>query len=200
MNIPVGQTSPAPTRELLPRVVWRLVQIAFVILIVMAAFQVASEKVIGLARHGQAKAQMKGLELAVNGYRTEYGHWPGNGGTKNETPVVLDASNQILPMLIVREGAQKGPAHPGNLRMIRFFDSVPARDNMKGGLTTEGALLDPWGNPFVVVVDYNDDDKVAIPEDVRGIDDPSSLATGVIAYSKGPPPHDPVRDYVRSWR
>jgi prepilin-type N-terminal cleavage/methylation domain-containing protein len=180
-----------------------LVVIAIIALLASIAVP-AGNVVLKKARQTQAKAMMKGLEIAIKGYQTEYNRYPLTpaGGAADGEPIVLEDGNTLIETLVLPPNASDD-AKTANPRNVKFYDP-PVAKGTSNGLTPGRGLMDPWGSPFTVVIDYDNDGQVTIPDDAKddsaSAPDPDTLATGVIVYTSGPAPHDKKKDYVRSWR
>jgi len=160
----------------------------------------AGNIVLKKARAVQARAMMKGLEVAIKGYQTEYNRYPAAPTGGGDADIALSDGNTLLAALVVRGTTGAAASNP---RAIAFYDPPPAKGaagSYTAGYTPGGGLVDPWGGTFVVTIDYDDDGEVAIPAAAAGANDAATIATGVVAYSLGPAPHDPEKDIVRSWR
>jgi len=158
----------------------------------------AGNIVLDKARNTQAKAAMKGLEVGIKGYQTEYNKYPANATYTDSQAIELVDGNELMQAITIH-GAQTAASKLVNPRALSFYDPSPAQKN-RNGYTPGGGLMDPWGEPYIVAIDYNGDNEVTIPSEAAGTDDPATLAVGVVAYSTGKPPHDPIRNFVRSWR
>ena len=92
----------------------------------------------------------------------------------NGLPAGYQASNAEL-MVILTGGATNGwtsvPIHPSiqnngkNPRINQYFNAKPAPGGSGApagaGLGTDGVFRDPWGNPYIVALDYNYDNTVS---------------------------------------
>lgn len=115
---------------------------------------------------------------AVKAYNIEYGKYPG----LDRQGAFLDAESNAFLLRILR-----GLDPLRNPRKIVFFEAREIRPrglfkpSSAGGLDPKtGALLDPWGNPYRIVIDADYDNVIANPYS----DDPP-LQTGVIVWSLG---------------
>lgn len=90
---------------------------------------------------------------------------------------------------------------PGNRQHVLnpdrkvFLDLRPASPGLSG-LSPAGEFLDPWGNPYQVILDVNGDNICEIPETRFG----SALATRVAIWSYGPDRRPDTVDDRFSWR
>jgi hypothetical protein len=46
-----------------------------------------------------------------------------------------------------------------NPRNLSLFDAKPAEDGLPGLGTGDHVFRDPWGNPYIITIDVNGDDK-----------------------------------------
>ena len=76
-----------------------------------------------------------------------------------------------------------------------FLDLRPAAPGLSG-LSPAGEFLDPWGNPYQVILDVNGDNICDIPETRFG----SALQTRVAVWSYGPDGRPDNLDDRFSWK
>lgn len=153
-----------------------LVAIVVVGLAVLGIF--GGRSVIGKARDLQARAVMKGLEIAITSYVTEYSHLPvvsnpapPNDGEARDTSE--ESGKVIMAVLLANDQTQ-------NPRSIRFFDPPPAKSTGAGYSNSTG-LIDPWGKGgYRILLDDNGDGTIPDPENRLG-----NLSGSVLIYSAG---------------
>ena len=119
----------------------------------------ASESMIRNGRRRQAAADVRALAAALLAYRQEYGHFPDQGDEWDEDIVYLtdgitvanqgegsfrevDAARLLQCLSVTNE--------VDNPRRILFLEDVPTR-------VEDDVLEDPWGDPYVVIVDGDAD-------------------------------------------
>lgn len=132
--------------------------------------------VLKKARELQAKTAMKGLEIAIKGYQTEYNRYPLAAAGVDDSVEYNTADESGTPLL----AALMATDTTTNPRKVRFYDPAVAKSKMNGYDATEGFLYDPWGQGYNVQIDYDNDGVI---EDPYG--GSSTLSTGVIIYSSG---------------
>lgn len=155
------------------------------IIALLATMGVAGgQLVIKKARELQAKAAMKGLEIAIKTYKTEYLRLPSaedNAMTEDNEEGYDTASGvgmTLLNVLMATDVAR-------NPRQVRFYDPPPAKSG-GGGYSTDGGLRDPWGeNGYMIILDYGNDGKVTNPYAGATAGEPDELTSDVIIYSAG---------------
>lgn len=163
--------------------------VVIAIIAVLATMGVAGGQiVIRKARDLQAKAAMKGLEIGIKGYQTDYLRLP----CPESTPPTADNTGgyntiesdgmDLLNILIVPDAGNPPAQNP---RQIRFYDPPPAKSG-GGGYSSDGGLRDPWGKQgYVVIMDYDGDGKITNPYAGAISGEADELSTSVIIYSAG---------------
>jgi len=161
-----------------------------------------------------AKMDMANLMAAIHQYETEYSRMPvskdafasvtvsspdftfgtvtpagplnpsypsiistGNSGYQNCNSEVIDILRNI-----------KNPLNP---RQIPFFHAKDSGNFTRPGIDPNGVFRDPWGNPYIVTIDLNDDNKCQdgfyYPITKKGPTGVGLLVTGqVMVWSFGP--------------
>jgi prepilin-type N-terminal cleavage/methylation domain-containing protein len=163
-----------------------LIELLVVISIIamLATIGVAGgQVVIRKARELQAKAVMKGLEIAVKGYKTEYLRLPtAESARQTEDNQAFDTSDAegkavINVLLAIPDYKERNP------RQIRFWEPPPAKADGVGYSETTG-LRDPWGkNGYLMVLDYSADGKITNPYTGEGEAD--EISGDVLLYCAG---------------
>ena len=114
------------------------------------------------ARKAEAKTSAWALAAALKSYYVQYGgKWPDFTGDG----LFLDEKRQgqLLRVLL-----GKDPAN--NRSMVIFIEAHAAREGsdsshpyLSGISPKTGAFFDPWGNPYRVTIDTDDDEQIANP-------------------------------------
>ncbi len=142
------------------------------------------------AKIAQAKMEMSNLEGAIKAYESEYSRPPGFKGAEQAsttTPYypdftygtyqlsaplavlngsVTDANNSvIMSILLNRDKFADGTptANAGftrNPQKLPLFTAKETDSTTRGGLGPDLVFRDPWGNPYIITIDMNDDNKV----------------------------------------
>lgn len=127
-----------------------------------------------------ARANASQLTSALKAYYTEYGRWP----DVTDDGQFLDEARNARLMRILR-----APDEVKNPQKIVFFEAPTAtkskgsKGRFGGGLHPEtSALLDPWGNPYRILLDADYDDQIAspYPDDASPV-----IRVGVLVWSLG---------------
>jgi hypothetical protein len=123
------------------------------------------------AARRRASSEVRQIVEAVHRFETEYGRLPDVGGDGSHDVTLAQDNDRLFNILraIDRD-------HAGNPKRIVFFDGLPQ------WFGSNGVFQDPWGNPFLIRMDMNGDNRVENPYG-RGPGD--TLRETVIAWSLG---------------
>jgi hypothetical protein len=142
---------------------------------------------------------MKGLEIAIKGYKTEYLSLPYVGATApvhdNEPYDTTDPNGIALLDILLAKTKAKNP------REIRFWEPPPQRSNGSGFVPGRG-LVDSWGKQgYKMILDYDGDGEITLPAEASSDFEPAVVNADVILYSAGADRNFAgSRDNVRSWQ
>ncbi|SPE55432.1 conserved exported hypothetical protein [Verrucomicrobia bacterium] len=67
--------------------------------------------------------------------------------------VLLDLENYASGLTTVNQGHVKNPQHS------RYLNATMVSDTLSPGIGLDGVFRDPWGNPYIITVDLNNDGK-----------------------------------------
>ena len=177
-----------------------LVVIGIIAILAGLAFP-AITGVMKKAKKVKAQAALKDITLGIKNYQVEYNRYPLTPGNTSEEPIPLSQGAQILKVLLGQNDAKLNP------RQISYIEP-PLAQNGAGGLEgSDGnyALVDPWGEPYEVILDANYDNKIANP-DLKNEDSTISrgaspnLIMGVAGMCLGEDKKLHTKDDVVSWR
>jgi prepilin-type N-terminal cleavage/methylation domain-containing protein len=166
----------------------------------------------------KAKTEMEGLVTAIKAYESEYNRMPADKiaeqmSVANPTnpdltyglPLVSGAygTNNLIMAIIMDLVTYRNNEdtvnkdHLRNTRKHPFYTAKDAANDKASGLGSDGVLRDPWGNPYIITVDMNDDNvcKDAYYGDIKA---------EVAVWSLGPDGQygDAAKDKdnIRSWK
>lgn len=103
------------------------------------------------ARIAQARTEMQSIEVAVESFRSTYGHLPAPEEVeqgKEDTPPDPEVSRAIIATL-------SGENRELNPRGLIFLKPKQIR-------ATGNVFLDPWGDPYEIALDTDYDGRVSI--------------------------------------
>jgi hypothetical protein len=131
----------------------------------------------------QPKAVMKGLEIAIQGYKTEYLTLPHVGQdipTQDNEPFdTTDANGKALLDILLAKDVSRNP------REIHFWEPPSAKSD-GAGYSSETGLRDSWGKQgYKMILDYNGDGKITNPYASGNDGEPDEINADVIIYSAG---------------
>ena len=138
------------------------------------------------AKRQLAKSEMTSLIGAISAYEAEYSRPPAfkaiedllaqpNMANRDYTYVATDTAgnsvenappvqpnqqfmNKIVMNIIMDRNRDPNTNSVRNPRHITTFNPKPS-DGQTPGLDDEGILRDPWGNPYIITIDMNDDNQ-----------------------------------------
>jgi prepilin-type N-terminal cleavage/methylation domain-containing protein len=154
---------------------------------------------VGKARQAAAKAKARAavvdIQTAFSGYYDEYKKWPtgltayDNGKNVEFNATGIQMESDVMEML---KGANINKMNP---RRVPFLEPQEAE------LNELGQYVDPWGNPYKYMLDYNLDDKVHIW--FSNNNGETNLSRTVAVWSCGRDGSDEEgpaqKDDIRSW-
>ena len=143
---------------------------------------------VNSAKKTEALTEIKNLEIAIGDYEREYGRFPVSSqveqsGWTNITyggiflntagmqwpstplPANYEPSNSdvIAILMDMTNFPGAGPTvdanHVKNSRMQNFLDVKLVSDNTSPGVGPDLNYRDPWGNPYIISIDLNADNK-----------------------------------------
>jgi len=160
-----------------------------IIAILAAMLLPAISKIRDKERIARAKKQMAMIVVGVSSYETTYGPSPVSAaavssvassgddftfGGSYKTPSGMynvqasgayHADNsEIMSVLLDLERFGNGQptinqGHIKNPQQRNFLPATTSGDNSLPGIGTDGVYRDPWGNPYIITIDLNNDGK-----------------------------------------
>jgi prepilin-type N-terminal cleavage/methylation domain-containing protein len=201
----------------------------------------------------RAKSEMQQIGQALAKYESTYNRLPilpglgagtadvtfGLGANTNPVPadlsghLVIPTNSGIIAVLMDQETFRNNvksanSGHVLNPQKLAFLNAKLAPDSTSPGVGLDGEYRDPWGNPYVISLDYSLDGKtrdivysrtavsqVSGQQGFSGLYNPSNTVTGFeykgnyMIWSKGPDGShalnlkynvDPNKDNVTEWK
>ena len=185
----VWRTRTAETREGRGRAIFGVI-ISWIALSVVGAgiFIPLGQSRTGHPRDHYAQKTATELRTAIMSYYSEYKVFPAIPGAAKDSfgDDILNTRNNLLVELLHGES---GPATAYNRRQIQFFYSPLAKAPISRGLwkdpvTGRCHLLDPWGNPYFLMIDTNYDNTLHPPARPSGVGN-EEIYTNVAVWSYG---------------
>lgn len=187
-----------------------LVVIAIIAVLGGLAFPVY-QSIQDSAKKTQAKNDVTQIVTAVNAFYTEYGKYPCDAQSGDDSADVHPTNDADRRTLFdaLRVPIPSSPPTV-NPRAIQFIQPPSVKTDTAGqrksGVGGDGVFYDPWGKAYEVKIDNNYNATVANPYDSGA--GPTSLNVGVIAWSlgkdqaggTGSKSSEPAKDDVISWQ
>ena len=176
-----------------------LVVIAIIAVLASAGFAVGPA-MMNRAKKLSAQATATNIANAVEQFYTEYSALPDPGSNSAEKEFTTNESD----LLDIIAGGIKTKSIEQNPRKIRFLSVKEAKNGMDGALysgTAISKILDPWGQPFYIMLDYDYDEKLKV-DPVSGSAPTSDLnGRRVAVYSLGVkvPADSNAKTLVKTW-
>ena len=136
-----------------------LLEVMLVIGIIAILVSLLFPVVIGAsakAKEKQAMAETRTILVAIKAYRQEYGKWPAQTQATNDTTYITNNYYVIQPLLgsnLVIGSSQMNPKNKIFLNM---------QVNTNNNPDYAGNYLDPWGIPYVICMDEDGNNGLAI--------------------------------------
>ena len=118
------------------------------------------------AKVGMAKVDCATISTAIKSYYNDYGRYPVRKGQKANTPggdlsydVSPPNSDAVVTLIDDTELNDVNKNHRANYKKTRYFEPKLTDNLEEQGIGPDGVFRDPFGNPYVISVDLNNDDK-----------------------------------------
>jgi len=174
-----------------------LVVISIIVVLMGLLFPVAGS-VMRSAKKTQAKNDALQIASAIKGYYTEYGRFPIDSASNDETMTDSEDLGYLYKILLASP-KNDDDVQEYNPRLIVFLDAKDAK-NGRGGIDDDYVFLDPWGQPYQIVIDANYDNEIPSLPSPFSIDRP--LRDTVAVFSPGDPEEkkDEEKRAVTTWQ
>ncbi len=139
-----------------------------------------------------ATRDFRSMELAVYDYRQKFKRLPVRGNPLEDVRFGTPASpNRLLCAVLLGAPGQGGDLNRENIRYLRVGDAGYRRS----GINEHGDLVDPWGQPYQIVLDADDNNVCDMP----GTRLASAIGVPVAIWSHGPDRKAGTPDDIISW-
>ncbi len=178
-----------------------LLVVITIVAILAGLTMVAANVVASRARNLEARAAIRDVTLAIKNYEADYNRLPARVGAGGDKEIDLAGGCALLKTLLGDNPDNLNPA------ARHYMEPRMARGGVNGlaGDDDQFSLVDPWGEPYIVVLDSDGDGRIANPD--KASDDrtiastaPAQLRTSVIVWSKGRDKKAHTEDDLTSWR
>jgi prepilin-type N-terminal cleavage/methylation domain-containing protein len=152
------------------------------------------------ARRVAAISTMESLETSINRFYSDYGYLPSN---KRSNPPSWDDqvwTNRGDGSIFLR--VITGSEELLNTKEKKYF-SAPEAEGKKGGIVWQNGkptyLYDKFGNGFGILLDYNYDETLKIPNIYKPEGDGLVKGRRVLIWNAGPDRKMGTKDDIKSW-
>ena len=181
-----------------------LLTVIAIIAILMGLLMTALSGAKDQARRAEAAATIRNVVNACKSYSNDYGKFPPvnttattvySFGEKSKGSFANENSDLFNVLRAIPNGVNNG--HALNKRQQKYFESPKAKDskNPRSGFidgnaseypsATLGALMDPWGTQYCIVLDATGNDEIAAADVQKFYKDLDIIRMSAIAFSLG---------------
>ena len=174
-----------------------LVVIAIIAVLASAGFAVGPA-MMNRAKKLSAQATATNIANAVEQFYTEYSALPDPGSNSADNEFATDQAD----LLDILAGGIRTRSIEQNPRKIRFLSVKDAKNNMDGALyagTAISKILDPWGQPFYIRLDYEYDEKLTFNPGNTGSVTLNGRRVAVYSLGVKPPATARPSTLVKTW-
>ena len=138
-------------------------------------------KVKTRAKVAQARTEMQGLAASIKQYENDYNRYPASQLTEtasantdftfgtsglslpftvvNGPPITTETNNSELVMILLDIDAGVNTDHRRNPRKNKYWNAKMVSSDVGGVSSVDYVARDPFGMPYIVTLDMNDDNK-----------------------------------------
>lgn len=166
-----------------------------VLVIIFTILQTARTAIVRSQRLDMVRTDLTSIVDASRLFFDEYGTWPtAYMGEIGDFRYGREfGNNLVINPLRAREGPGNRK-HLLNPNRIVFLNVAPYYLGLSG-VNEEGEFLDPWGNPYHIVLDTDLNTSCNIPHSIYG----RRENTGIAVWSSGPDGVSDTHDDLKSW-
>ncbi len=171
-----------------------LVVIAIIVVLAAAGFG-AGMMALNKAKVVTSKASASAISSAVNSFYSEYNALPDVG---DRVRTDKGEGTKLLEILLGLEGDSGKVQNPRNNKFLNVKETKKMSDGLKyssSGRSVEG-LWDAWGNPFVVELDTQYEERMRFNLGGKQI---TLNGCKVAVYSAGPDKKEGTEDDIKTW-
>lgn len=174
-----------------------LIVISIIAILATVAIPVTNS-VMNKARSAAARNDCMQIQNAIKGFEAEYFTYPVRG--QAEGPYRTDSSSSIMDVLMANNTPE---AERLNRRNLALFEpsKLAKTPNNQGFHAESGRFNDPWGQPYEIYIDADDNQELTIPAIYSSkFGRSGSIRRQIFVHSGGPDKDfSTVVDNVTSW-
>jgi prepilin-type N-terminal cleavage/methylation domain-containing protein len=163
-----------------------LVVIAIIAVLASATFAIGPA-MMNKARKVSAQASATSINNAIEMYYTEYSALPATTDAPNEnTQLRTSAGGNGVDIIKVLSGEDLLSQNPRKMRFLNGKEAKNGRDGIVYTSNSPTAMLDPWGQPFYIMMDYDYNERMSVVVQTKPTSTTSTLnGRRVAVYSLG---------------
>lgn len=144
-----------------------LVVIAIIAVLASATFAIGPA-MMNRARQVSAQSTATSINNAIEMYYTEYSALPATGSPTGDTRLVTSSGGTAIDILKILSGEDITFQNPRKMRFLTGKEAKNGRDGIIYTTNLLTAMLDPWGQPYYMMMDYdyNEDFTITYPTGV----------------------------------
>lgn len=148
------------------------------------------------ARKATAQRQINDLAGAIKRYFAEYNKMPILTGNGKAGDLAVSTNSAVLFGLLANSDkfADEAALKQGNPRGIIFLSLDRAGEE---SLEKNGVYADPWGNPYVILLDTDFDDRIL--QKLAPTMTAKDIRAKVAVYSPGADGTEGTKDDIKTW-
>ena len=140
-----------------------------------------------------ATRDFRSMEIAIYDYREKTKSLPIRGKPLEDVRFGTPTSpNRLLCAVLLGVPGQGGDLNRDNVRYLR----VGTASYLTSGIDEQGDLVDPWGRPYQIVLDADDNNVCDMP----GTSLAAAIGVPVAIWSHGPDQKTGTPDDIISWK
>ncbi len=141
-----------------------------------------------------AQVEIKNIVAAITKYEAEYNRYPCPTNAVEDTTYGYKngGKNDAIIDILRDRDTPNNPNHSRNPRRIVFIDAKLTSSTDAPGIGPDGTWRDPWGNAYIISIDYNYDNETK--DAYYGV-----IAVPVAVWSMGPDGKVEGNDNIKSW-
>lgn len=178
-----------------------LVVIAIIAVLAAAGFSVGPA-MMNRAKKVSAQASATSIATAVEQFYTEYSALPSESENPSEgAALVTSKGGSGVDLLRILAGEDLNNQNPRKIRFLSGKEAKNGRDGIEynsNGNSIE-AMVDPWGQPFYIKLDYNYDDRLENVDPTKSGVNLNGRRVAVYSLGVNKPADANAKTLVRSW-
>lgn len=107
----------------------------------------------------KSHTEMAALITAINQYQAEYSRFPAPDKFDKDQTFGDNEGNHEIMAILLNQDEFSNKDFKKNPRKLRFLDAQRGSGTNSVGVGSDLVYRDPWGNPYIISIDYDYDDQ-----------------------------------------